>query len=183
MNKGILILSLLFLVLATNLIYAEEAQALTAQDIQTTTNNFLSQQINVPQNLQILAKGIFGLKSDNNIEFSVFIVLIALLIGIFLIIKKVVGFIPIFEESWIDWAVSIIITLLISVTGSIRDAATWLFGLGEIFKNQTLLNLIFVIIVLAIVIFGVIILLGLLGKSTKKVARRQTGFKVGARID
>ncbi|MEK6885374.1 MAG: hypothetical protein AABX17_00225 [Nanoarchaeota archaeon] len=184
MKKDVIILSLLFLIFSLNLVLAEEIQTANVEisNFQSTTNNFLSQEIIIPQDLQILTRAVFGLDSANNIELSVFIVLIASLVGIFITIKIIVNFIPIFDEEWISWMISIIITLLISTTGIIRKASIWLFGLGNLFEDQALLRLIVTIIILIIIIFGVTHLLKGLNEAKKKDSRRQTGFRVGAKV-
>jgi len=187
MKKSIFFVSLLFLILSLGVIFAEENQtAEINQNFQSSTNNFLSQEIVVPQNLQVLARAIFGIQSGENIELSVFIVLAVLLLGIFFIIKSAVNQIEIFEPGIISWTIPILITLFISATGAIRDASIFIFKVGSVFKGQDLVNVILITLIVTAIIFLATKLISSLSKSTinesKKEEKRTLGLKVGARV-
>jgi len=140
------------------------------------TNSILEKQISIPENLQIPARILFGLQQSENIEFSVFIVLIAIWIFFFALLKIILEVVPFFGDGWKSWAGGIVITCLIAITGAIKTSAEFLFGFGNFFKNQSLLRLILTIILLAIIGYGSAKLLGILKNQTRKASAYQAGM-------
>ena len=84
---------------------------------------------------------------------------------------------PFFETDWKSWVVSIVITLIISTTGTIISISAWLFGFGGFFKNQSLLNLIFILIILAVLSFGVFQLLNTALRMSRIEEAHRRGMK------
>jgi len=146
-------------------------------NFQEKSNQALSKEVIIPENLQILARIVFGLQKDRDIQLQNFIVLVALWIMLFAIIKATTNFMPFFETDWKSWVVSIVITLIISTTGTIISISAWLFGFGGFFKNQSLLNLIFILIILAVLSFGVFQLLNTALRMSRIEEAHRRGMK------
>ncbi len=196
---AVLSLFIISILSITNITYAEELAppempslekiADSAQNtnnitgnLQASTNEFLSRDITIPAQLEIFSKILFGVNESSTIDLSTFIVLAAIWVVFLLIIKSLLEIIPLFGDGWKSWLGAAIITALSSITGSLKDAALFFFGLGNFFKNQGILKLIFTIIPLIIIGYGAIKLLHMLKHNAKKAKREQEGFEEGAGI-
>jgi heme A synthase len=141
MKKSFLFVGLLSLVLNSYFVLA-------AEDI----TNRSSMQI-VPEGLQSAARFIFALDSSQVITLSHLIILIVVFFALLLIISSVMEFVPFFEgiKSWIG---AIVITLLMSVSGGLRDASSLLFELGDRSSASNLGKIWLVLIVAVILVIG-----------------------------
>jgi len=185
MKKGIII-CLLFILLI-GFIYAEETTTPEiksnldiGKDFQIYSNSLLSKQITIPDYLQGPTKIIFGLQ-DNNIDLQNFIVLFSIWFFLVFLIQAILEIIPFFGEGFKSWFGAIIITLLISITGSIRNAANWLFGFGgaiSLMKDWGLLKIIFTILILVILAFGLKKILHILKHGANKTENYAEGKRI-----
>src|SRR3989344_8617833 len=100
------------LVLLSSFVSAQNDSSLSAEQIKDAvefsgvgdrSNALLEKNIEIPENLQIITKVLFGLKHDAKVDFQTFVILIAILVIIFLVIKSVYDIIPFGRgnKSWI----------------------------------------------------------------------------------
>jgi hypothetical protein len=197
MKKRLLILSI-FLILFINVIYAEDdisnedlsqisnnnvLSDNPSSSLQTSTNQFLEQEIKIPENLQILSRTLFGLKEGQFLDISETIVYIILFFGFLYFIHKVVKFLPFFEGNFKSILASIIITLLVSISGGFRESVSFFFSLGNFLNflaGWSVLKLLFAAILIVIIISGFSILTNIIAKKTEVEKAKITGLKTGA---
>lgn len=157
-----------------------EADKITgASEFKNSTNQILSEDIVVPENLQIIARIILGLKEGENLEFSTFIVLITLWIILLAIIHVILTLIPIFGEGWKSWAAATIVTILSTMTGAIKRISELFFEFGGYFQDQGLLRLISIIILLIAFSWGAIRLISLMKNKGNEEAAEIEGLRTG----
>lgn len=153
------------------------------QNFQTSSNAFLESDITIPENLDLFAKVLFGLEESNTIDLSGLIILLALWIIILLILKSIMELIPLFEEGWKAWLGAIVVTCLISTTGSIRDAAVFWFDMRKLFGALGNYSFFFValdVIILALFAWGARKVIHRLGFQGEKTEEEIMGAMAGA---
>jgi len=198
MKKSIILgILLISLILFTNLIIAEEVigtentgiQQVTeisgANDFKASTNQFLANEITIPENMNTISRLLFGIKEGETLEFSTLIILIALwLLGV-IIIQAGLEFAPFFEGKLTSWLGAIIITLMASTTGIMNDASVFIFGLKDLFGNLGNYSFFFLILIIIVIIFLMIggkELFHILKHKLKKQVKEEKGFEEGAGI-
>ncbi len=155
-----------------------DESASKAISFQQTSNSVLGKQIALPPGIDSLVKSVF--KIQVNISLNYLIVLLALFIIFFLIIQRIALFVPLFHDAK-SWLFALIVTLLISITGSVKSAADFLFGFGGAFKalgEWAILQLIFIIVLLAIVFYAISIFLKYALDKFKEAAAEQAGYEL-----
>src|SRR3989338_1838986 len=158
MRKEVLFVFLLLL-FSFSFVIAQETtsdQAGTNEIILTKekAQNALSGDFKIPDSWMPAIKTIFGFENES-VEWNFLVVLIVLLLGIFIIIYKITGVIPLFNGNMIKILASTVISLLISISGGLVGFATFLFGLGgatEIFRKYGLLHVLLIVVLLLIVV-------------------------------
>lgn len=153
-------------------------------DVGANTNSFLDGDLGIPSYLEIPAKILFGIGSGEALSFNVFIVLIALWIVLFLILKNVMEIVPFFSGSKSILG-AFIVVCLIAVSGGIKESAMFFFGLGNTFsvmKEFGILTLILIVILIAVLGWGILRLVGVAKGKYKIVESETTGEKVGLGI-
>lgn len=101
------------------------------QQIAKNGASVFSSQVQIPAGLQGFAKLFFGF--DNTTTFDVFIIIIMVWIVLFIFMIYLMSFIPLFNKSKaIRWISSLIITLLIGISGGIKEGAYFFLNLGGI---------------------------------------------------
>ena len=146
--------------------------------------NPLSTQITIPPSLELPVKIIFGLTSEDKLDFQLLIVLIAIWLFFFLIIHNILELTPFFED-WKSWLGSAIVTLLISITGSIKSVAIFFFNLGNVFsilEKWGPLKLGFSIVIIIAVYYATNILLGILKETVIVGKSVRDGMIAGAEM-
>lgn len=143
----LLLFSILFISINTNSCFAqdidlEDENDTTLEDLKKIgdiknvkgkTEELLAKQVQIPEKLQIFARIIFGLKSDEEIDLQHLIVLIAIWIMLLMFIEAILKFMPFFEEGAKTWITAAAITCLIAITGVTKTISTFFFNLGNIF--------------------------------------------------
>jgi len=117
------------------------------------TNEVLSKEIEIPENWQLITKVLFGLGSEDKVELQSFVVLIGFWIILLILI---VSLLDIMVHGWKKWVLGAVVTLIIAITGSIREIAVWFIGLGNFFgflKEHGFLRFIFALIVMAVLFY------------------------------
>jgi len=182
MKRVIILFICLLLVssLVTAIGVIDENKSITFSDIK----NPLSTQITIPANLELPARIIFGLTAEDKLDFQLLIVLVAIWLFFFLIIHNILGLTPFFED-WKSWAAAIIVTLLISITGSIKSSAIFFFNIGNVFsilEKWGSLKLGFSIVVIIIIYYVTNIVLGILKETVIVGKSVRDGMIAGAEM-
>ena len=189
MKRWLYIIFVLALLLSlSNFVIAQDAAAQAPASESTNTfkersNEFLEKDIIIPEDLQGIARVVFGLKAGETIDFSVFIVLIALLVILFLIIREALTFAPIFGAGFKSWLGSLVLTLLVAISGAVKETSIFLFETGEFFKfvkGFSFLNIIFILILLGLFFYGFFMMTKIIKHQARKEKRRMSGFKAVA---
>ena len=160
----------------------EQSNKVNSETINKNVNNALTQEFQIPENLQIVGRLIFAIK-EGEIDFSIFIVLIAIWVVLLMLIRAALELVPLFEGDWKSWFVAVIVTLLIANTGAVNEMALFFFNLGGFvqgLKEYGILKLIFTLIIIGILFYGLFVLLRIIRHEIKKEKRRGEGFKVGS---
>ena len=161
--KKILLIVLLSLVFNSYFVLAAE-----------NVTNSSSLQI-IPEGMQSMARYMFALDSSQVINLSHLIILIVLFVSILLILSSVMEFIPFFE-GFKSWIAAVVITLIISIAGGFKDAAYFLFSLGD--KSSTS-NTGKILLVLAV---SVILVVGWGFSKAIKMIRNKMGVEVAEQV-
>src|SRR3989344_4638963 len=163
-----------------------EAQATgTAQvtSFREASNKILSQDVTIPENLQTPARMVFGLNIGEQIDFQIFVILFALLIILLLVVHEILEIIPIFGSRVKSWIGAIIVTLLASVTGAVKQTALFFFDIGgyvQFLKDWGILRFLVVLIFLIILVYyGFFRLLRKIKREEEEIKAEQAGLKVG----
>ena len=142
MKKEFALNTIVFLLLSIIFIQAVMAQipasapttnTTSVGDIKSKTDSLVEKEITIPNNLQVLARIIFGVK--NPIEFSLLIILLIIWLMAFKLIGEgLKSLIPSFEKGIMPWLVALAVMLLIAFAGGFQDTAVFILGIGNIFK-------------------------------------------------
>lgn len=166
-----------FAILLSSFVIAQDVVQQPQTNFKDKSNAFLEKDIQISEDWQGIARIVFGIKSGEVIDFQSFIVLIALLVILFLIIHEVLTITPIFGEGVRPWIGGVVITLLISTTGAIKESVVFFFGFGVFFRDISLLNLLFTLVLLVLLAYGAFMLIKIIRHETRKEQRRMGGFK------
>lgn len=146
-------------------------------DFQSIANKTLSEQIIIPTSLENFARYLFALDNTSPIELQTFIIYFSFWIMFLFLIKSALEVIPLFGTGWKSWLGSIIVTILISSTGSLKDIAIWFFSLGKLFKQTSFLWLILDFLILVLLFIGISILLKKVKSNIGEEKARTIGMK------
>lgn len=150
------------------------------KDIKGKTEKALEENIKVPENLQVPARIIFGIKGEISLQH--FIVLLAVWIMLFLIISSILKITPFFE-GWKSWVGAVVITCLVAISGAIRSVSIFFLNLGnsfEFLEKWSVLKIVFALIIVAILFYGVSILIKMLNRKVMISEAEQAGMEAGA---
>jgi len=95
------------------------------------TDSLAEKEIQIPNNLQLIARLILGIKSP--IEFSLLIIIIIIWVMTFKLIGEGVKLMPFFEKGVMSWVATFIIIMLIVFAGGLNLIASVILGLADIF--------------------------------------------------
>ena len=143
------------------------------------TETALEQDIIVPENLQIFARVLFGIK--DSVKFDVFIVLICVWIGILILIQKILQLTPFFD-GWKSWLASFVILCLISITGIFTDVVNLWFSFADIFgilEKWPVLKVVVVVSLTLMIAIAISILLDRINKRTRVEVAEEAGMRAG----
>jgi len=135
-----LFLVLLFFLCITITSGAEDSTTETKSPVQgknivSSVNNgaekVIEKEVNIPNNLDWLARIIFGIKNNQIITIEGFVVLISIWLIFVLIIKDLLKISPFLNGSTESFFGSIIITTIIAVTGVINSLSIMAFNFGS----------------------------------------------------
>ncbi|MBS3077252.1 hypothetical protein J4233_03180 [Candidatus Pacearchaeota archaeon] len=122
--------------------------------VQSKTNEVLAKEIEIPENLQVIARVVFGFKTDEPVDLQTFIVLICLWIAMLILIAHflVIGV----GRGAKSWLLAIVVNLVLSSLGITLQIAGFFSDLGSFFgylRSWSILSLILAIMVLFIVVY------------------------------
>jgi hypothetical protein len=193
--KKSLLLILLISILCLTLVYAEETPlsnignpaTLTSENnsslsFQEKSNAALSRVIVVPSYIEKPLKLLFGINESQTLDLSHIILLTVLLFGFLFFLHILVKILPFFEGAVTSWLATIIILLLISTSGGLKQSADLMFStmnFFDILSKWSILKLFAAIILTAIVITGLSILTRMMEEKIRPEKARMAGFKTG----
>ena len=144
--------------------------------------NLLKKEVVIPENLKLIAKLVFGLNENDKLDFSLFIILIAIWLGLFSIIAMMLKFLPFLNEGFQRFIGAIVITCLVAVSGAIKQSAVFYLSFLDIFhiaEKYGILKFILALFIAIIFFYGVNIVLGKMHSSAKLVEAEVAGEKAG----
>lgn len=208
MKRGITLLSIfLITILCLNIILSQEATANSEtpptsnqeppdaaiinediknlqEELKSTTSGFLEKEIEIPKNLEVPARIVFGLKPEDKLDFSLLIILIAIWAMFVIIFQTILTVTPFFEE-WKSWIGAILVTTIVAATGAIKSVAAFWLELGGFFgvlEKMGSLKLFMSIILAALVIFLTKILVKIMKEKATIEEAVRSGTEAGAQI-
>jgi len=162
---------LLLIILLINIVFAQTNATPSAPGALTgfkdKTDAALEKEIQIPDNLQGLAKIILGIEGP--IEISLLIILIWIWFVAFVMIANACKLMPFFEKGIVAWIAALIIMFLIGFSGGLNLSAQFILGIGnifKIFKDWSAGSLIFGVILLLVVLL-------IISKIEKKMAKQR----------
>jgi hypothetical protein len=142
----------------------------------------LTQDVAIPSSLQFLSRILFGVKEGEKIALNELIIMLAFTLVIFLVVYNLVAILPFFSGSaWKLWASSIIITLLVGVSGGIKDVSLFFAGLGAgiaILGKYPILRLIVSLAILGVILLTTTKVSNLIKAKMEIEKARETGAAV-----
>ena len=165
MKKEIILLILLTLLISPVILAVEDTTTTTTPKdvtqikeqlstlkggLNEKTENTLEKEIQIPNQLQIPVRIIFGLKDKDTITIERFIVLCAIWMMFFFLIQGILKLTPFLNKGLQNILGSVIITIIIAITGTINNLVVFYFNLGKTFKWMEALGPFQIFIALAI---------------------------------
>ena len=182
MKKTDAILTLLFLssLFLTNLAIA--AEKTDAQNASLNVNSALEKEIQVPDSLQLIIKVLFGI--ERTISISLLILVLTIWLFSFLFFANVLKLTPFFK-GWTIWPAAAGVTILIALSGVIKNISLFLLNAGDSFAFLAKLGagalLLIIVIIIVIAVFSLKVLNALRKKIEKEQAQEE-GSRIGTTI-
>jgi len=154
-----------------------------SSQIGVKSNEALSREIQIPTGFDTVVKVVFGIKPEQPILFEEGIILVALWSFVLLIMVSLVGFIPLFAGKLMKWAASIVIMLLISITGGFYQGSLFILGLVNMFEftsKNKMLGMFLVIVIIGVLGWGLTKILGKFKNQAEVGKAERTGLEIGA---
>ncbi len=157
----------------------QEAERL-GQELKQKEKKVLETEIEIPENLQVVVRILFGVKGSINLQ--EFVVLIAVWVMLLLIIVSFLQLTPLLS-GWKSWAGAITITSIISVIGVVRNISIFFFNLGNAFsflQKWSILKIVFVIVLAIVLIWLASFVSKIIKKKLMLEEAEMKGAKAGA---
>ncbi|MEK6875175.1 MAG: hypothetical protein AABX30_00665 [Nanoarchaeota archaeon] len=201
MKKSMIIsiIFILFILIIANIAFAQETDNANSPsnlddtqnelkdisgNIQKSSNEFLSTEMKIPENIAKGIKIIFRLSSEDKINMQLGIILICILALFILIIHNIVQFAPSFD-TLTSWLVAIVFVLILSATGAIKSVAMFLLGIGNIFgalERWGPLKLGLGVIAIIIIYYISSLIIGVIKETVIMGRAVSDGIKAGSQI-
>lgn len=162
MKKGFVFALLLLLIFGSFVVAVNDSNQIgmdlrqAGKQIADKGKSVLSSQVAIPTYLQGISKLFFGF--DNGTTLDVFIVILMVWIVIFVFMLYIMPFVPFFHSKLTSIFGALIVTLLIGISGGLKDGAYFFLTLGGILNFldawPTLKFFIAVVIIIAILFLG-----------------------------
>jgi hypothetical protein len=181
MKKRLFYALFLVIILSANFVLSIEGIN-TSTNVSSGINNALDSNVQIPQGLQTFARVFFGITNNNPIDLSDFIVLIALWLGFLWVIHVAMEFVPFVKGNAIKWLIAVIVVLIISVTGAIREITLWYYeviGDIEFLAKYPVVKLLASIVFVYLVFYGFGKLIGIARNQVEADEAKQAGLLLG----
>lgn len=189
MKRELIALMFIFVLFSVNVLALDDTSesnvsitSLNAGNVQDKTNGLLTKEIQIPDNWQIPARIVFGVRSEEPISFQMFIILICFEVILLLLIKSAYCAFRISSQAGLEgWIVSLAITLILSASGGLLLASSGIMALGNLFgiiENWGILSLAITLILLLLVFY----LLSKLIKSLRNRKRISDAERIGEHL-
>lgn len=181
MKKRSIVLVFLLLLCMNLFVSNVHAETLSAQGL-NISSQLLENEVNIPERLQFFAKILFGISGDRQISISELIVLIGFWAIILILLSESLGFASLFDNKILNLVVAGVFTCLVSLTGALREIAVFYFGLVErikVFGGSSVFQLIFSLIIIALLFFGIRFLFGRIRGDARIEENERIGMKIG----
>ena len=109
-------------------------------------------EVNVPNNLQIVARVLFGLKAGEVLSVQALVMMSAIWLMLLIMIYDILAVVPFLGSGFKSWLISVCVNLLIALGGGIRQISYFFLGIGDFFKFLGAFAILRLIISLAVVI-------------------------------
>ncbi len=192
MKRGVILILFVFVILfSVNVINvrAQEADdsnfgAMKELDIQLQKQNMslLEKDIEVPEDLQLVARVVFGLKTNEEITLSEFVVMVVIWFLIFSVVTNLLRGIYFMSEGVTRWLGGVVITCLIAVSGVVKSASVIIFNFFDMFTffaKLGFLKLIFALIIVGAIIYIVNVFINKQYSKSKLEEHYVRGMKAG----
>jgi hypothetical protein len=157
MKRGLSLLVLVLLLIPVIAIaQANQTQAPNITGAGQKVSSTLQEEVNIPENLQVIARIFFGIEQDRPVSWQEFAILFASFMIFFFIFKDVMDLIPFFETKARAIAGAFIVVSLVGLSGGLMLLTSFLMDLGALFgflTGYSLLTLFFALILLLIIMF------------------------------
>ena len=150
------IISLFVVLLFINFVYAADILNNSKNatiDFKGKSNEVLEKEVKIPDNLQIVARVLFGLKEGDKVDFQTFVLLFATFFIILILLHEIIS---VMFRDWKSWVFAIIVNLIIGISGGFREAIEFFFGIGNLFgflEEYELLRFIIVLVLLFVLFY------------------------------
>ncbi|MFH1501207.1 MAG: hypothetical protein ABIE22_04655 [archaeon] len=186
MRRGIAVL-ILALILASFVIADTEEDLRVAasgagETMGSGVNELLNQEVMIPDWLDGITKFLLDIQDDGPLDMQTFIVMLAIFIALFIVIHNSLGFIDIVKGDYLPWILSLIVTLIVAITGSVRIMAFLFLNLGDLFgltDKFGWLNFLVAIIIAGILLWGADVIIRMLKGKFMLESAEVEGFEAG----
>lgn len=160
----------------------ENKKVLDTKNITSKLNERIDKEIQVPAGLQLLIKIIFGI--EKTISISLLIIVLCIWLFSFIFIANILKLTPFFK-GWIAIPAGICITILIALSGAIKNIALFLLNFGDSFAFLAKWGAGAVLLIMVAILAITFVATSLLKKLRKKLEREEAqeeGSKMGLTI-
>ncbi len=196
MKRGVIALILAVLILNSFLVIAQQ-DAQNNEDEKTIlpenakeelekatskTNQALEKEIEIPSYIQIPIKIIFGI--ERTISISLLIIVLAIWLFSLLLFANILKLTPFFK-NWTAWPAAIGITILIALSGVIKNIALFLLNTGDLLSFLAKWSAGVLLLIVTIILLIAFISLKMLKKLREKLEIEQAkeeGTQIGATL-
>ena len=129
-----------------------------------------------PELIESFVKALF--KIDQQITISSAIIFLLIWVVIIWVLRDILELVPLFEGNLILWLAAIVISILLAISGGIRDGVYFLLSLVESFVPA--MGLLIVLVIVIVIGIVIIYLISLVAKKAGIEQSELKGRKIGS---
>lgn len=178
------VMLLLILLLFLPFVLAEENKTFNLTAIPTHFSSTLDQPLSLHPTIEVLAKGLLGIKNSPEISTTLLVATICLWLFFFIILAETLEFTPFFNGK-LRWVGAALITILIAVTGTIETIVLSLLSFGTnlwFFEKWSAGALTFTVVLLLIVVWFISRVLKWAKNYQEAFKAQKEGSELGAHL-
>lgn len=122
------------------------------ETLRQKSNEVLSNEIEIPENLQKFSRVFFGLKNEEEVSLQKFIIFVGVWLVFLFLLASILEITPFFD-GWKSWIGAVVVNLLVGLSGGFLLVTGFIFSLSNLFgvlENWGILTLFIGLILVAL---------------------------------